>query len=199
MLHRSNKIQWMNVNDSISKIDTIDRLYTEYAHRMCIQSPEKSEIYFGKDSSIKITDMFGWTSIIAIQKLLVSKEWRKINTTINQSIIVHSNTLVPIYDPSKPSRGFHGEVKYPYVFKNPDKILPGDVTRLRDIDNEFFSVDVEKLDDTIDIGNDDFAFEILTESRFCNINRIHMFASNSITIDEALSMGKSQRSNITKF
>lgn len=164
---------------AVSKIDTVEKLYQEYSHMVRRFDEKICGIYFGRNSPVKITDLFGWSSLLILRKITDKGRWKRIITANGKEIIVHRYSLIPVYDTLKYQNGFHGEVKYPYVLKNPDKLLPSDTLRLRDINNEFSTVTVEDIDDT-----DDYRFEIVTKSRFCNVNDVQILAADNVNIDE---------------
>lgn len=125
MIHPLMNVDIIDINASKHNVCTIDNLYKHYIeHSQEINTDACiSKINFS-GMNIKITDWFGWTQLLLIEKISVDKmQWIKLDIqsedipSIGASIILSSETPVPSYNPYGPTKHFHGEIKYPFEIK----------------------------------------------------------------------------------
>lgn len=191
MIHPSTLIHWIDINSEEVVEDTISSLFQKYSYLREDGNNKISTIDFSR-INVKIQDLTGWTKIKLVKLFNVEKiDWYRIEIA-DKSIVISGDALIPIYDNLKPERGFHGEIKYPYTFKNPGKIFPCDNLRLyRGIlnDNE---IEFASPSTILNLGLYDnaYGYEVITQSRFFNANRIHMFGDDMLTIEEYEIMNK---------
>lgn len=195
MIHEKNEIHWMDIKSENVQNSDISVIFKEYSHMIeqvpCSPDMTIFQINFidlddKQIKNIKISDLYGWTNIISIRKIVLTNpfKWYKI-TAGNREIIVSENTLIPVYYEQSKRRGFHGAVLYNYILKHPSKINPNDRIRIHRGrgSNEFTVAEIEEYE-----SNENFGYEIITKARFGNVNHISVHMFDSITADEATFM-----------
>lgn len=185
MIHPDAKIRWINTSSGNGiQVTSIETLFSQFImHSIKVDDKPTRVIHFYDGlSHIKIHDMLGYTSIVSIIRSTMTSHW--VNITNVNNLKISDCCLIPVYDINKdPYIGFHGEVKRHYILKHPEKMTETDRIRIYD--------EINKVDNYIspDINSDDdskpYGYYIITESRFCTVNGVHMFASDNITTDEA--------------
>jgi len=192
MLYPDTQIQYIDIKDGEPRYKTINEFYQEYSHKSKIKISDNvgttSEIDF-TDMNVKITDLFGWTQVLMVRKIIQKAgiRWADI-VTANKQILISTGTLVPYYQKEETNIGFHGEVKHAYVLKNPSKANDNDCMRIHNgetFDGNPIEFARQEIINTFE-GNDNYGYEIITKSRFFNANDIHMFGSDHILTDEAV-------------
>lgn len=178
MLHPTTKVQWMDVKSDKVHKDDIGKIFQMYSHR-AIRTSNVSEVIFkAKYDIVKITDMYGWTDVKAIRRIVNVNGWMALGAE-NQQIKLSEDTLVPIYQPDAPFPGFHGETKYPFSSKKLSDIEQGDMVRIRRGKNgngEDIEFAVVSFSGSLYIHDDEptHGYEIITKSGFFNGNNIHL-------------------------
>lgn len=179
MLHPLTNIRWIDTNNERSTSNSVKVLFQVYAHKARELKEGYHRIEFN-DDSMKITDWYGWSTIKAINRIRPERQidWFGV-ISANQGIVISRETIIPIYDETKPMRGFHGEIKYPYILKDVNSINPCDKVRIKngmigDEMIEFSNTIIKYCGDVIF----DYGYEIETQSGFFNANNIHMYGSN---------------------
>ncbi len=183
MISATSMINWLDLYEKHQIHDTIENMVQRYAEKMHIFPIIGNEsFYIPENDYIMMEDLYGWTQMESIGKYSVSSYsyWVEVEAGENK-IIVDSFALIPVFDIDDPKQGFHGELKYPYKLKNPEKILPTDYVRIKRgiADTEFVHPKVSKSD-----YSSDHYYEIITKSRFVNVNNIYILADNKVTFDE---------------
>lgn len=191
MLHPQTQIQYIDIKDGEPRYKSINAFYQEYSHKskLVISAPEEKlfEIDF-TDMNVMITDLFGWTQVLKVKKIVIQVPitWVDI-CAANKQILLSGSTLVPYYKLDETSRGFHGEVKHAYVLKNPSKADENDYLRIHNGETptgeptEFVRQEIIHTFES----NTVTGYEIITKSRFFNANDIHLFGSSHVLIEEA--------------
>lgn len=186
MVNENAIVTWMDLNQKDVINDTIGNMTQYYSDKMdAIQGiplvGSMGSIIFTQVENIKITDLYGWTDLVELSKKPIQGEsyWMEIKAGEN-TIIVDSFTLIPVYLTDNPTVGYHGEVKYDYVLKHPEKILPTDKIRIKR-----GMTDMEFVTPVIKRSNYDgkFGYEIMTKSRFANMENVYMFASDMLKVN----------------
>lgn len=179
MLHPLTNIRWIDTNKQRSTSNSVKILFQAYAHMAKELKKDYYRIEFN-DDSVKITDWYGWSTITAINRIKPEKQIDWFGLSIaNQGIVVSRETVIPIYDEDNPMKGFHGEVKYPYILKDINSINQYDKIRIRngmigDMMVEFSNANIKYCNNVIF----DYGYEIETKSKFFNADNIHMCGSN---------------------
>lgn len=181
------KVQMMDVKNGYSKKVQMNKMFQIFADDIeCISN--KYILNFNKDYksyNIKITDLYGWTNVLFIMKQVCNNiNWKSIKSA-NKEIIVSDDTLIPTYDINHPYRGFHGEVKYPYILKNPEKLSEDDWIRLhraKDKDGNDIEFGHPIVYDYV--SDEKYGYFLITKSRFGNINDIQILLDDHVTIEE---------------
>ena len=194
MIHPDTQVHCLDLFIENSIRGSINDIFQKYYHKAVIKDNGKikvAEIDFTQDPLIKITDLFGWTDVIKIQKVPFNYESdRWIDVLVaNKQLMVTDNTLIPFYRINDSKRGFHGEVKYSYTLRYPLKSKPGDYLRLRNGINPDGSETEFAIPELISFNKSDYdhmayGFRIITKSRFYNANDIHLFGGEYINEEE---------------
>ena len=188
LIYKDQQIQFIDVNKELMKKDSIENIYQMYSHKIELYDNKFSYINFADKDNVKISDLYGWTEIFRFAKMPNINTWKSIKVA-DKEIIISSETLIPCYDINNPYRGFHGEVKYPYILKNPEKLTSEDWLRIhrgKDQNNNDIEFDHPIVNDFIP-NNNEYGYDIITKSRFGNVNDVQILLSNNVTIEETKS------------
>lgn len=193
MIHPDTPIRWLDTHDENVRKNTVAEIFAKFAEHATALSGDTSEITFGDTSTIKVQDWYGWTDLLAITRYsnVPLEAWRKIALMYDEErfIRVTQTELIPVYEHERATRGFHGELKYPYILKNPGKLEVNDRLRVRDVTyptrQEFSTVYYKEIPN----GDKDYAYGIVTKSRFYNANGFHLYGSCVIDNDAAIEWG----------
>lgn len=187
MFYPGATINWLDTSTGEWRIESLSN-FIRFNSKYLRFDNNYVRLYDFSTTEVRVRDLEGWTRLLKVKISKENFEWRKI-TVGNESIVVSVDTLIPVYDDiENPTIGFHGERKYSYTFKNPDKILPSDFIRLTSpaelilkLFANFSSIEKGYI-------NTDHSFDIVTTSRFINMDGMYMFAGDSITAEEAKKM-----------
>ena len=195
MIHPNTAIQYLDIKVGEPRYKTINDLYKEYSHKPELLITGKdyrsTDINFIGDN-INITELFGWTKLLGIRRIEYTDpkspvKWYKIKAG-NKEVIVSQDELIPFYDISNHTLGFHGEVKYEYVLKQILKSTNQDHIRLHNGEDDkgnIIEFDTRKIISVPLIENNfNYGYEINTRSKFFNGNDIHLYGSNELDIKE---------------
>lgn len=135
---------------------------------------------------VKVQDWYGWTDLVSITRIMEPVEsWWKVTGAV-QSVTVSAFELIPVYNPADAKSGFHGDLKYGYVLKNPEKMigLTGFRHQLmqRPADSgisEFVPFTVESADVHPESG-----YSIVTRSGSVTANCIRLFTANEAAVND---------------
>ena len=189
MIHHSTPIHFLDINEGVDYNKDAEFLFTHYAHKINV-TDKGEEIVFTDNDNVKIMDWRGWTQIEKIEKSINENWYQLMPIVIPEGLYNHqkfspievsSDTLIPVYDPHKFIRGFHGEVKFEYKLKKVDQLSSTDQLRfLKLIDiygnnHRFSSVTLYPTNSTI-IG-----YKIYTKSEFFNAGVYHLYASDIVS------------------
>lgn len=131
MIHPSSMIKYLDINTGGVFNTTIDELFKHYIENVKILDSDKceSEIVFNLSHNIKTCDWYGWTQLLKIKKVPV-KQWTQLSIHVHgSSLILSTGSVVPSYDPTNPTCGFHGEIKYPFELKSIESLNQDDSIR----------------------------------------------------------------------
>lgn len=201
MIHPDTQIQYLDIKDGEPRYKSINEFYQEYAHKSILKMDtnniQEFMIDFSLNPHVKITDLFGWTDVLEIRKLVYRHPLR-INwvdvLVANKQLITCNRELLPVYGIDKNRIGFHGEVKYQYTLTTPTKISDGYLRVHNGEDGDGNSLEFA-VPQIIDPGNSgaidaSYGYEIITKSRFYNGNDIHLFGYDYINFEEVLNWYK---------
>lgn len=189
MIHSSTRVQCLDINTGEPLYGTIEQIFQKYSHlieEVSMNGYCNNILKINFDNrNFKITDLFGWTDVITIYRIMDYYQWSNINLD-NNDIIVSSNELIPIYNKDKNKIGFHGEVKYNYILTNPAKIKNGYIRVNNGEDDQGNPIEflIPKKINNSDEYIKSNGYMIITKSRFYNGNNIHLFGSNQVTMEE---------------
>lgn len=185
MIHRDSVVRWIDTTSGNGvQIDTIENLFSKFITKSVHIDDNTKVIYFHDDSlHIQINDITGYTPITSIVRLSISdSSWLQIVNVDN--LVASPSCLIPTYDMNENSYlGFHGEVKRKYTLKMLNKIYGNDHIRIYDYQNKVDDYILPKIVNYSD--QSEYGYVITTESRFCTVNGMHMFAADYVTVDEA--------------
>lgn len=185
MFSDHNKIRWMDVaTEKVVKAD-LSTFFRTYIHLVKTYTDKDhfsvEEIDFN-DRIIKVQDMFGWTDVLSVYRI---DKHRPLNWNYIESgtkwVIVSDGTTMLTYDPSKMSRGFHGEVKYESMVKSAYNLKENvDILRLHrgGVDENYNSIEfapIHKINTIDDDRSKGYVFK--TRSGKMNISGIHCFSA----------------------
>lgn len=184
MFAAHNFIQWMDVEAERVETTHIDDFFRSYIHLAKEYKGDDGcsvqEITFD-DRIVKITDMFGWTDIRSIYRVDKHRplHWNNLRCA-NKQLIVSDGTIMLTYDPSKISRGFHGEVKYGTIIKSAYNLKEHlDILRVKrgGVDENYNDVEFDPIREIISMEDDwSSGFVIKTRSGRMNVSGVHCFA-----------------------
>ena len=195
MIHPNTQIQYLDIKIGEPRYKTINDLYQEYSHNaeeiLSHKHLKITEINFGENDNVKITDLFGWTNVLSLRKVQsvgYHIRWN-ILAAANKKVLLTESELVPFYDINKHTIGFHGEIKYEYILKQLSKSLDTDYIRLHngeDTDESVIEFAPRQIiqTDKSEVNRINYGYELVTRSGFFNGNDIHLFSSDNISIDE---------------
>lgn len=196
MLHPTSKVKWIDThNETGSEIALYD-LFIRYSMYAVPGGKNLRVINFdrlGKVNQIKISDMFGYSDVVDIthkSMCLSDGCWVTLYAGDNHEVVISSDDCVPVYNMNEePVRRANGMMQREYLLKTPTMIIPGeDYLRIRTDDNRDEYVPANVGDYTIKPDYkpnfDQFGYDIVTRSRFCNVNGVYMFAADVITQEE---------------
>jgi hypothetical protein len=172
----------MDVQSQQVFTEAISKMFQMYSHKATRTSDVLEVLFTSKDPLVKITDMNGWTDVKSIKRIENSPGWRSI-IAANQHITLTNDTLIPVYEPEAPFKGFHGETKYPFTPKLLYTIEESDIIRIRrgkdknDEDIEFTNISSAGLLYWSDEFN--YGYEVTTRSGFFNADNIHLLGQDN--------------------
>lgn len=197
MIHPQSKVTWMDLTEG-GKVytDTIDAIFEKHAINVHQIGKDVSVIAFGAENGpkIKIQDWTGWTNVMTIWKhMSIGERWITISAIglPEWFVNVSEYELVPFYDPDDSKQGFHGEVKYAYRLKHPEKRLSTDHMRVRGGEDffkdnpQFTKVHIEPM---VDDGTS-HGYQIYTLSTFMSANGFHLYASDEVDVNLLIEKG----------
>ena len=195
MIHPESMVKCVLIENEISYETTIHELFSRFSRYIKHHMDGSKTIIFKDENhsniNIKIQDMFGYSTILAIRQFPVDGKFNNTKWVElmggNNHIWLSDETSIPIYDLRKDSYiGFHGEVKRDYILKSIAKINESvDCIRVKHDD-----IDKYVPARFCEIHNiPRYAYEIYTSSRFCSVNDIYIHTSDHITMDEINKMG----------
>lgn len=138
MIHPNMNISIIDIDAEKANICTIDEFYKRYIeHSEEINTDDCiSRINFSW-ANIKITDWYGWTQLLSVEKVPVDKtKWMELRVGLKDipiaesAIILSSETPVPSYNPYKSTKYFHGEIKYLFEVKTFESFSKEDYLRV---------------------------------------------------------------------
>ena len=189
MIYPDTQVQYLDLNDGGIRYKSVEKFYQEYVHMqsLILEFPGKtiSTISFKNKGNIRITDLFGWTYVLEIRKIIFndpsSIDWIDI-LVANKQLMVSDKELLPIYNINDSSIGFHGEVKYKYNLMNPLNITNG-YLRIHNGEDEEGSPSEFAIPQIIDTKNSksinvNCGYQIITQSGFYNGNDIHLYGKD---------------------
>lgn len=195
MIHPDTPIRWLGIYDQTVHNTTIADLYRKYIERSHPTDVlgDVNFITFDEERYVKIQDWYGWTDIISIERHsnIPLRSWRDVSLFYDhhRKIRVTSDELIPVYEQERAMRGFHGEIKYPYILKRSKDLEIDDRLRIRDVDypvrTEFSLIQSNEVPN----GDKDYGYRIITKSRFYNANGFHLYGSTIIDDDAAAEWG----------
>jgi hypothetical protein len=184
MFFPTNKIQWMDVASGKVYTDEIRTFFRSYIHLATYYQTDprgryRTKIDF-KDRIVKITDMFGWTDVLSVKCVspYVTSSWIRL-ICANKIIIVSADTKMITYEPTKMSRGFHGEVKYGTEIKKASELqVDKDILRVKrgGVDENFNDVEFSSISSQESFRNYKrlhFGYVFKTRSTTLNIADVH--------------------------
>lgn len=189
MIHSSSIVQYLDIDKDKSFETSIDDLYKKYIENAIQVNSDEciSKIDFTNNHNIKISDWYGWSQLLCIKRVKVDK-W--IELIVNQkqlqySLILGEGMLVPSYNPYNSSRGFHGEIKYPYELKAVESFTERDILRawkLVDFKDRSDSTDEAEFWHPTFIyphkSDNNCGYIIHTKSGFVNVNKFHLYTND---------------------
>lgn len=194
MIFPSTQVQWMDVTTEKVRIDSIMSMYQTYSYREYNYEENRvsekiSEILF-EEETVKTTDGWGWTDVIAIRKIdMTACAFVQAN---GHQLRLCPETLIPIWDINNPVKGFHGEMKYPYEVMSigylfskclDDEHNPPEnpIVKIRSQDSDprdFAQLKSVTLKDSHRAYN--HSYQIITKSGFYNANDIVLWGRENI-------------------
>lgn len=185
MVNHESEITWMDVNHREVYTGSISKMFGRYAARAIVSPNGLMRIEFNSDRNVvKVPDWRGWSDLIMLGREEGITDWIVLTTTRGKQITATHNTLVPIYDTSQVTSGFHGETKYAYTLTRFDSVVPGDTVRVRhQVNDDDISIDFDHVSKIEIIGNSlgpMIGYDIVTKSGFYNCNDFYLWTGIGI-------------------
>lgn len=182
MIHPNAQINWIDTASGDGMHTTsVETLFSKFIARSAIIDAGVRAVYFsdrGRIPDIYIQDMTGYTPINSIGRSPAPGCWLKIHNAGDLEVTLDS--IIPVYDiAEQPYLGFHGEMKRKYTLKTPEYITETDFIRIYNPDSkleDYIKPDIEVCNS----GCSDYGYFIVTNSRFCTINGVHLYSTNEI-------------------
>lgn len=188
MFDESLKIHILDLSKSESITGTISEIFDRYVHLS-----KENYIDFSR-VDVMIEDWTGWTKLERVTRDIVMCDDFCIVTpsdtyypTVNDVVICLNKTIVPVYDPNKSTKGFHGEVKYKYkTVPCGNLVNTSEYFRMRKLprtDAPFYQhikCDIAKM--PADGASE--VYQVYTKSGFFNGNNFHLCSSDTRIEDE---------------
>jgi hypothetical protein len=133
-------MKWIDVDSSKVSEALIGDLFKMYSHKM----EERDDGYYidFRNFNVKVQDHTGWTQVLSMRITVDTSGWSEVSVG-DSSVIVSDSTLIPVYDLSRHSSGFHGEVKYPFVVKKLSDVHQDDKVKIRTISGSTLYIPIE--------------------------------------------------------
>jgi hypothetical protein len=164
-------VQWIDVKSQEVYKNTIQNMYKMYAHLASKDIVGLDKITF-KENNVKITDNRGWTDIIWIRKNNNLEEYLTIeSTTIPDKLKICKRHKIPIYNPEKIIKGFHGETKYDFDIIRAMNLKEQDSIRIISDELEFINPIITNCETL----NTIHGYIILTKSHYFNVNGFYLY------------------------
>ena len=181
MVYPTSKLQWIDVNSEESIIGEIQKLYSIYSHKAQEITKEISEINFEKNNDIvKIQDHYGYTDLIKLKKIKSNMPiWYSMEID-NNLLVIDNKIKIPVFDTSESTKGFHGEVIYPYKLKSIYSLTKKDIVKIRrnPINVKFNMPEFARIADVSQLNTTESTFYhgyvIITKSKFYTIENIYI-------------------------
>lgn len=188
MFDESLKIHILDLTKSETMTGSVEEIFNHY-----IQWEKNNSIDFER-LDVVIEDWTGWTKLERITRSKTRDEsWGVISPNdsyypgINDVVLCLPNTVIPVYEPDKSMKGFHGEIKYKYkTVPCCDMVNRSGYFRMRRLprtESPFFyhiKCNVTSLADEDEIT----VYSIFTKSGFFNGNNFHLCSSDTRIEDE---------------
>jgi hypothetical protein len=168
MIYYSTLVKWIDVKSQEFNKDSIQKLYQRYSH---LEDKESEKIVFHENNIVKIKDNTGWTDILSIKKCS-NKQWIRIKSPDNISEIkVDKSQQIPVYNPQKISKGFHGETIYDYNVIESDDLRYDHLLRIGA--NDIFTYPMfVTYQNSLELED---GYIIITKSHFYNADEFYLF------------------------
>lgn len=181
MISGTMQTMWLDVKSGNINRGDFSKLFGAVSHHESFYDGPKMCIPITEESSMKIPDWRGWTDIIAIERKWM-EGWWSITTAQGKLLVCTPETLIPVYNPTKLTKGFHGESKYDVKYVGAEEVEPGNFIRVRNIvdPEKFHSIDFDKV---VSVKENDehargFGYNVITRSGFMNCNDIYVMNSH---------------------
>lgn len=179
MIYPQSNIQlyYLDLNNGEHGFITIPDLLSKYYHSVNIQ--EKNQFFFGSDVIIRSWN--GWTKLRAIKKIPVDLTKKYYLLHHRNAIILSEDHMLPAYskyDIDNPTIGFHGYTDYNYTSMELSRYLQStskcEFLRFYRSPTEhgFIRPYIEDFDHITEGTN---CYEVITESKFFNLNDFYLF------------------------
>lgn len=173
-------IHVLDIDTETNMHKTIQDIFWNYAHRITQVDDNLSYIDLS-GSNVKIKDWTGWTQLLKIERILVSRSnILKLGTDDAYNLNILDENI-PVYENTTSIRGFHGEVKYKYrihqyqYLKNQEKVLMRMIFPGEEKWQDFINIEV--INSYIEEGVP--FYRIYTKSGFYNANGFHLCSADT--------------------
>jgi hypothetical protein len=187
MVSKDSIVQWMDIKSASVSTDKISKLFGSYID--LAENTEAGMVIVFPDKQVLCTEWKGWTQVYKISRKSDISDWIDIRTKHGKVLRATPDTLIPTYDPTKISRGFHGETKYATIIKPLCEIKPGDIVRVLHAYDDDGSGLVLIHFDTIEsvtpirLSNPETGYSLVTRFKLVNCNDIYICARESDDTD----------------
>jgi len=186
MLHPENRIKWIDVDSQKVDKAPIEDLFQKYSYKM----EERDGGYYidFRELNVKVQDHTGWTQLLSMRKTAGALEWIEISGVLASgcftAFMISDSTLIPVYDLSKSSIGFHGELKYPFIVKKLSDIHTDDRVKIKN-DGKTSYLPLYLLDEYVDKEGVDpiHGYQLETKSKMFTISGLQLWGDYTIPED----------------
>lgn len=188
MFEESLKIHILDITKGLSLIGTVSEIFDHYIHIA------KGDIIDFSKLNVMIEEWTGWTKLNQItRKVSSDNSWAIITPSdayypsVNDVVICLDDTVIPVYDPTKSKKGFHGEIKYKYnTVSCRDMVSSSGYFRMRRLPrtNAPFYQHIKCSVTSMMDDEESVTYSIFTKSGFFNGNNFHLCSSDTRIEDE---------------
>lgn len=181
MIYHDSEMMWMDVSDRDVYTGPVSKMFGQYALRAATLQDGLIRLEFNSERNIvKVPDWRGWSDMIRFDRQAGINNWIRLTTDGGKSIMATPDSIIPVYDVSKVTSGFHGETKYGYVLTKFFDVRLDDTVRVRhQINDDDVSIDfghISSIDITKNALETQIGYEVITKSGFYNCNDVYLWS-----------------------